>query len=500
MQILIAILYAGLFTWIISWMKIFRMSGIPVTRIWFFWGLKLLAGAGLYLVYTRYYPDRSTSDLFKYFDDSAEIWKVASKSSLTYLKMLLGIGDDSNLALEAYANMQNWERRYETGIFNDAHTMIRLNALLRIFSFGSIYAHIVIMSFLAFTGLIALYNFMQRYAPGRQMILQFMLFMMPSLVFWSSGPMKEAVVIIGMGLIAYALPFHWKWRSGLAGIVGMFLMVLAKVYLLVPLLPAIGGWMLSGIPFMKKRVFMAYGLVVLAAAGTVYTAGLLNKDYILPEMLHMRQRDFRNVAMGGVYMQNDTMTVYVPDEFREELFVGKYAVSMPDGFEFQYWKNVGNRDTLTGSASSLDTLPKIYDNVRSGSMIATPDLGQGWGGLLISAPHAFYNALIAPMQLPPNSAMLAISFVEKVAFFLLWGLALVYWIRSKPTQNKRFLLFVVTFTVILFVLIGWITPVAGALVRYQVPALPLMIGALAMLFPTDPLQKLVIQWKKALLR
>ncbi|MBK6543548.1 MAG: hypothetical protein IPG10_20255 [Flavobacteriales bacterium] len=54
--------------------------------------------------------------------------------------------------------MNNWYRQYESNMYNDAHTTIRLNAFLRLFSFGHIHVHTVFACFLSTIGLVALYK------------------------------------------------------------------------------------------------------------------------------------------------------------------------------------------------------------------------------------------------------------------------------------------------------------------------------------------------------
>jgi hypothetical protein len=54
------------------------------------------------------------------------------------------------------------------------------------------------------------------------------------------------------------------------------------------------------------------------------------------------------------------------------------------------------------------------------------------------------------------------------------------------SEQQNFLLFAFFFTLSLFALIGWVTPVVGAIVRYKVPALPFLVGALLSVIDIPP--------------
>ncbi|MGL5891024.1 MAG: hypothetical protein ACRC3B_14140, partial [Bacteroidia bacterium] len=132
MSILLPALYAALFLFVIVRSRFFRFEEL---RAWFMpavFVLKLLAGVALWYIYTYYYTDRSTSDIWKYFDDSEIMFRAAGVSPADYLRMLTGIGDDApHIAQLYYQKMDFWYQQYDSPFFNDGRTMIRLNALLR---------------------------------------------------------------------------------------------------------------------------------------------------------------------------------------------------------------------------------------------------------------------------------------------------------------------------------------------------------------------------------
>src|SRR5688572_1753849 len=87
--------YIVLFTWLITRMKHFGSAtpGKKVLVLFFFY--KLVLGFALTLVYTWYYPDRHTADIYKYFDDSYHMTRALWEHPADFFKMLFGIGNDS---------------------------------------------------------------------------------------------------------------------------------------------------------------------------------------------------------------------------------------------------------------------------------------------------------------------------------------------------------------------------------------------------------------------
>ena len=69
----------------------------------------------------------------------------AAERPLDYLRMVFGIANDTPEFRDLYyEDMNNWVRHFESNLYNDAHTIIRFNAVVRLFSFGEFHVHTVI--------------------------------------------------------------------------------------------------------------------------------------------------------------------------------------------------------------------------------------------------------------------------------------------------------------------------------------------------------------------
>jgi hypothetical protein len=111
--------------------------------------------------------------------------------------------------------------------------------------------------------------------------------------------------------------------------------------------------------------------------------------------------------------------------------------------------------------------------MQSGSMLYTPDLQPNFLSFLQAAPIALANVLCRPFIGESFSPVVLMASLENL--LLLAGIFFAVMRRRKlHFEQKNLLIFAIGFVVLLFVIIGWVTPVMGAIVRYKVPALPFL--------------------------
>jgi hypothetical protein len=157
----------AMFLWAIIKLPFFQKSGVKPLALSFVFVLKVIAGIGLTLVYTYYYPDRSTADIYKYFDDAQIIASTLPENPQLYAEFISGI-NDTDPQLETYVKqMKNWSAHSDQwlsytqtrdfNIFNSNRIITRFNALLWPISLGNMYTHVLFMCFLSLFGLTAFF-------------------------------------------------------------------------------------------------------------------------------------------------------------------------------------------------------------------------------------------------------------------------------------------------------------------------------------------------------
>lgn len=134
-----------------------------------------------------------------------------------------------------------------TGVGHSTGTLGSLASFFAYFTGDSLYASCLITSLLSFCGLIALYAaFPPAISRTYQNRLLISCLMIPSVVFWSSGIIKEAIALAGLGFATYGIfkVFDESRRipAAISLSAGFILVGLTKSYLLGPLVLASGAW------------------------------------------------------------------------------------------------------------------------------------------------------------------------------------------------------------------------------------------------------------------
>ncbi len=407
-----------------------QVPGLSFSWITGIFLLKIMAGMALWAVYTYIYPDRNTADIFKYFDDSAHMFKALPHHPIDFLRMILGIGNDTPEFRDLYyKDMNNWVRQYESNLYNDAHTIIRFNALVRLISFGEFHVHTVIAAFLSLTGLVGLYRSLVRTLHGLERPLFLGVFLLPSVLFWASGVIKESLLFFGLGIMLYQITRMGERRIRRTDPIFLALTIIMlfflKFYVLLSLLPALILllWSRSSVrPNLILKALIVHG---------VFLGIGLNLQHIIPGfdilgILTMKQRDF-----VGLALQMNSGSFVMP------------TLLLPDVWLF-----------------------------------------------LKQAPYALYITLLGPMTHSGGGALSLVSAAENAGILLFLVLC---WVFRRPwrTVDNSLLISILLYIVVLSLVIGWTTPVMGAVVRYRTPLLPFLVIIGLLLLDR---QKMVAKW------
>jgi hypothetical protein len=297
-NLLLTLPYLLFLLFLIKKLSFFRNSGFQNYSLWFAFLVKVGCGLLVYVIYAFYYGNRLESDTFKYFDDSFYLYEALFTKPLDFFKMLFGIqceGDyfDTNY----YDKMNNWYRVYENSLYNDNRLIIRVNAVLRIFSFGNYHVHSIILNFIAFIGSIGLARFFMHFVQSKWKVY-IAVFLVPSVVFWSSGILKESLLIFAMGMFCFyifRLAIERKGNYLLYLFLPFSLLVLLKFYVFVAFFPAILGWYFSQTTKLK---WLAYPLVFGVLTIIAVILGMSNPAYDFIAILVRKQHDFINMSIA----------------------------------------------------------------------------------------------------------------------------------------------------------------------------------------------------------
>lgn len=380
--------------------------------ILFFFTLKVLSGTLLIFIYTYYY-DIATADFYKYYSDGRIMYEAIYANPLDYLRMLTGISASAPHLDVYYKEMVSWSRPWEAPVFNDSRVVIRFNALVSLFSFGSIHVHTVVINFLSMFGLVAIYKFALKYTPQiKHKWLPWGIFLFPSLLFWGSGILTEGFLILGFGLWLYLIDKmvtekKLEPKYIILLIVSLFFLIKLKPYNLLLLIPCQLAFYIG----MRNNVWskqLKYGLILALWVFLGVLAGYILPQYDVISILSRKQNDFVNFS--------------------------------------------------------------VY--VDAGSLIHTRLLQPNLWDMFLSFPRGFWHVLTRPHIFEVHSLVVLMAALENL---FVAGLIIFAIFRfDKKGLNMSVVWLSVWFAILLMGFVGLITPLHGAFVRYKIMALPFM--------------------------
>lgn len=312
-------------------------------------------------------------------------------------------------------------------------TMIAISCFVMMTTAGAEYATGMAFSMLAFSGQIAMYFAFRRHFPDRYRTrLMVALLLVPSAVFWSSGVVKEAVAMGGIGWVVWGLNGwivrHRRLSALLWMIAGATLVAISKAYVLFPMTVAAGVWWFWHHSLSTKgSVAIARKPVYMLGAAALAVFGMLGLGELFPE--------------------------YSLEQLGEEAAELQYrGQHVEGGSNYQ----IGDPDTTT------------------------------LVGQLQFAPVAMTAALFRPLLVEAHNAVAVINGLEMLGIKILWigtlyrrGIAGTW----KVVRSSPALMFCLVFTLLFGLGIGLATTNLGTLSRYRVPMMPMYVLLLAMVWP-----------------
>jgi hypothetical protein len=421
LEILLTAAYTALFIFIICKMDFFKAEGLSKQAICGIFLLKILAGVALWAVYTFYYTDRSTADIYKYFDDSLVIYNALWAAPLDYLKILTGIGNTGQGFDGYYSEMHYWARKIDSSIYNDSHTIIRFNAFVRLFSLGYYNVHTVVICFLSLTGLMAIYKTFAPSLPFKKNELIFAVFFLPSVLFWGSGVLKEGLIFFALGLLIYHSVKLFSGRAVIICLGSAFLLAFSKFYVWIAILPGL-IFLIWVLKTNTDKLWLKFTLIIVAVALTGLNIDKFTGIQNPLVTLSQKQYEFNQLAYGNLTdANNDAIPV----------------------------------------AGSLIHIPKLEPTLTS---------------FILNAPAALKNTFLRPYFTEMNSPMVLLAGLETF-MILFWILACILFTQPLARIKWEYVLFCLSFVIIQFLVIGETTPVLGAIARYKTIALPFLVIA-----------------------
>jgi hypothetical protein len=230
-----------------------------------------------------------------------------------------------------------------------------------------------------------------------------------------------------------------------------------------------------------KRVMFKY-----ATAFCIYLLLILMVPLVFPaldfaKVIKRKQTDFINVAKGGMYLYHDSCYIYLNYYQREGRLepVAERVYKLKKGFQYPSFKLGGTDTVMIDGATDNREFRLLYLLVPANSTFEIEKIEPSMTGVLRHVPISFVTTLIMPWLFTMKKSFAGVLLAENLLLLLYVFCSLCFF--RKKQFPLALVLFCVSFVVILFSLIGLITPVVGALVRYRIPGIPFLIIAIALM-------------------
>lgn len=300
MEHLLFVGYLVLFAWIVTKTRFFIASGLTMPQLIIIFLLKVMAGI-LYGWIGVYYGEMAqmVDTWFYHYESLKEYHILQTEPKLFFTSLFHNTYDEGYTKFLASEN--SW--------WNDlkANFLIKILAVFNLATFGNYYVNVIFYCFLSMFGPIAIYRVMQDAFPDRKLPILLASFLVPSVLYWTSGVHKDGFIFTGLALAIYHIYFGLKegrfsvFRI-LTILLGLTLVLALRNFLIIPVLPALFAWLLAG--RLKRKPVLIFASVYTAFIILFFAAKFIHPRLNFPEEVVSRQEAFLKLGGGSAVTVN----------------------------------------------------------------------------------------------------------------------------------------------------------------------------------------------------
>jgi hypothetical protein len=414
--------------------------------------------------------------------------QVFQESWMDYLKLLTGWGANDAL-IHKYLYMTEYWSTGNLTIINDSKNIVRIHSIIHFFSSGNTSVHLAVFCLVSLFASVHIYKAIEGYTDLPKALVFWTLALFPSVIFWTSNMLKEPFMFLGLSLALRAILEHTTpLKRVLFGLIGFILLLSFKPYILICLFIASALMLMHFYVFNEKWVATGGVLITVILSFTLIPS---KPSKWTIHHLSRKQFDFINVGKGGLHVLSDTCFYYFqPHQYKNLTFNETHVelIKPTRAYIVQFGSTKQPVSILLKPKSEKWRIS--YFKSGCSSYIPVTPLNDSWSQLALNIPEALLNSVLRPFPNDNGSFLKHFGFIENIVFLLV-AIFTLFHKRSPNLAQRKALLLMIGFSLLLFLLVGWITPVLGAIVRYRFPAqLALLLCCLTLVDP----QK--IKWKR----
>lgn len=425
-HLLLYIFYLSAFLWFIRKWHFFELKKLSRLQLAIFFLMKVAAGILLTVIYTFYYTNLSHNDIYRYFGDSVILSKVLFQNPAAWMSIMFGVGLEQPEVFKYLENTQNFSHSNSDFITNNS-LIIRLNVVINYLSLTNIWINTLFFNFLSFWGLVALYKALQSYFKILPSKLYLPIFLLPSVIFWSSGILKESIFFMAFGfwLHSFLRLMHSRLNvlDVLVLIVTSWLIISVKIYVFIALL------------------FCAFIYMVLLAKQSVRLI------YLISAMVIFSISWYNNFL---------SLTTWC------EIIINKRI-------EF------------------IDLA--IVQN--AGSLIQNVNLFTNCTDVFWSIPLALFDAIFRPLIWHSHNLFQLAFAIENILLLSMMLFLILKFFKKPEGRKMHLFVFFILFSILNYLFIGLTVPIEGAIVHYRIIATPFLLLSVLLLIDLEKFKRFI---------
>ncbi|MCE2743056.1 MAG: hypothetical protein LW701_05745 [Fluviicola sp.] len=484
MDFLLAIFYIFAFSLVLWFYKPLKFNSLPnwIPIIGFIF--KIFIGFIFLQVYVYHYPKNIIpSDSIRFFHDAKVLNGVFFTSEKEYFKLLLSIGNEKEQIRQYLSETHLWDSG-RLSILNDFRNVIRLNSLIYFISNGSAFTHIIFMSFLSFIGIHQIFKAISPISKLKPTFIFFLLLFIPSMLFWTSGILKEPIVLLGIGLLIRVIFYKEPYKNKILPFILSFIILIGfKPYLLFCLIPALLFSILNKYLFNYQYYKSIITIVLTTLIIILFIPKTVNQ---IVHYAYKRQTNFALSGKGGLIIEGNSCFYQIEKKSEKNISIDKlnYTAKILKSTQAICYSNDYHKLPFNVTLQPNLHNYKIKSNEPpANSYFEHSSINNSTTQLMKNVPEAFINALFRPFITDSNSKLKYPAIIEILSVFSFIFIAF-YYRRSLSKEMINTILSIILFATILLLLIGWITPISGAIFRYRFPVqLALVIIGILLIDP-----------------
>ena len=280
--------YLLLFSWILTRVKFIKNAELGFRNIILLFLLKVFVG----IIYGMVTRSSAISDNWEMHAEGVNEFHLLFNDPKSYIMNVFH--DDYK---NDYAGLLDTTDSYWNVL--RSRLMAKLLSIFDIFSGCSYYVNTIFYNFLVFFGFIAIYRIYKSIFPDKQTLLIIGVFLLPSLLYFSSGIHKDGLIFLGIATTCYNMLKLLRGNRKIVSRVALIILGLSTIFLLrnfvlITLLPALLALWLA----LRNREYVARTFAITYLLFTVlfFSLHYVGKTADLPRYVSERQIAFNRIS------------------------------------------------------------------------------------------------------------------------------------------------------------------------------------------------------------